>query len=65
MIETEHRTSNPAGSPDFKEDEPPQPEAEDSESEERESGFTRDDFFSDLKRAARKLAQRKPSEPRD
>jgi hypothetical protein len=61
-IGTENWTENPAGSPDFKED---QPEERVEESEPEEEPFTRDNFLGDLKRAARKLGQRKPSEPRD
>lgn len=63
MIGTETATENPAGSPEFVEDDSLDRRPEPEEPKEAEP-FTRDDFLGDLKRAATKAAKRLTTEGR-
>lgn len=64
MIGTETWTQNPAGSPDFIEDEPEPDESAEPQESEDEEPFSRNDFLGDLKKAAKKAAKRLTTEER-
>ena len=64
MIGTPIWTENPAGSPDYVEDESLGDESSETQEPEEDDPFTRSDFLGDLKKAASKAAKRLTTEGR-